>query len=69
MTGRFSTYSLVQVDGVLARHNVGDGRATALLPFGVAGHFCFKGQIVSNLPGTRRCRNAENKTAERQDPA
>jgi hypothetical protein len=34
-----STYPLVQVDGVLARHNVGDGGATALLSLGGARHF------------------------------
>lgn len=34
-----STYSLVQVDGVLARHHVGDGR-TGLLAGLDVGHFC-----------------------------
>jgi len=40
-----STYSLVQVDGVLARHNVGDGAATGLacarlVGLGLVGHCC-----------------------------
>ena len=34
----FSTYPLVQVDGVLARHHIGDGRAV-LAGLGV-GHLC-----------------------------
>lgn len=34
-----STYSSVKVDGVLAGHNVGDGRAAALLSSLRSGHF------------------------------
>lgn len=42
-----STYSPVKVDGVLARHNVGDGGATALLSgLGVGGHFCLREEAV-----------------------
>lgn len=39
--GLCSTYSLVQVDGVLARHHIGDGRA---LVAGLdVGHLCREG--------------------------
>lgn len=34
------TYSLVQVDGVLARHDIGDGGTTALLSLGGGRHCC-----------------------------
>lgn len=37
---RGSTYPLVQVDGVLARHHVGDGRAGLLAGLDV-GHLCW----------------------------
>ena len=37
--GLCSTYPLVQVDGVLARHHVGDGRAGLLAGVDV-GHLC-----------------------------
>ena len=34
------TYSLVKVDGVLARDNVGDGRALGLAGLLLGGHLC-----------------------------
>lgn len=47
--GLVSTYSLVQVNRVLPRHDIGDGRAT-LLSLVLVRHFCEKTNWVRRYP-------------------